>query len=437
MAIPLIALSIVILSLAFNEFTLPLVLGTEYSSLEAADLIIVRAIDVCLLSFGGLIFLFRNNRSALINLGLTTGSLIFLFGAAELALRIIRTAPEGVNIYADNPSGKGSFRLKRNYTKSVTMGDSTIAIHTNAEGMHWRDLRANDSGKKQTIAFVGDSFTFGLWASDWSKGLVGVLEKTLQNDDFRILNFGVPGYGFADIELQIIEDVITHNPQHIVVVSYMGNDLLDTYLGMQRYRVSESGLLTFRPDVLEGKIPQQYRRKHVTSLLSMLSIFESVKLVREVFQKYTYTRESPTAAQAFVRKDYESDLFWSQTEYPEFAKNALEASLDSLRRIHQYCLARDVNLSLVAIPSQSQVYFPDNFGDGYDVKMPQNFFAEFARSEDIPYFDLLPHLQKWVAINQADLHYRFDGHFNDLGHEVSGQLIAIFMAEVISKDQGP
>ncbi|MCJ7827590.1 hypothetical protein MUP65_00380, partial [Patescibacteria group bacterium] len=81
-----------------------------------------------------------------------------------------------------------------------------IIIKTNSYGMHWREVSLTKSLEKKRIAFVGDSFTFGLWADRVENSFVGVFDSLLSSESFEVLNFGVNGYGLDDEELLIKEE---------------------------------------------------------------------------------------------------------------------------------------------------------------------------------------------------------------------------------------
>ena len=105
------------------------------------------------------------------------------------------------------------------------------------EGPYWSSaerLRAPGEGfvydkveGKTDIAIVGDSFTFGdevRHEETWGYEL-----EQLLGEEFRILNFGVPGYGLGQAYLRYEVDVRQWNPK-IVILSFIDDDLLRTRL---------------------------------------------------------------------------------------------------------------------------------------------------------------------------------------------------------------
>lgn len=182
---------------------------------------------------------------------------VYLF-ILEAFLQFIDYMPGALNLYMANPNRAGSFRLKPNLDIITKVGARDVIIKTNSHGMRWREVSLDIPQTKKRVAFMGDSFTFGLWADKVENSLVGVFDALLESHNFEVLNFGVPAYGFEDMELQIKEHVLPFQPDYIVLMFYSGNDFLDTYLGTERYYVSKRGVLKLNEENLKSKIPREF-----------------------------------------------------------------------------------------------------------------------------------------------------------------------------------
>ena len=230
-----------------------------------------------------------------------------------------------------------------------------------------------------------------------------------------------------DVELQIQEQVLGFSPTSIVLVFYTGNDLLDTLLGLQRYSVSANGTLQLDQDILREKIPADMlddgwgARDALASF--RLSAFLG-QVVRGIRSDEWGHRDGVRAPEA---ETYTSNMFWSQRRYPAFAQEARRVSLAALTRIQELCDQYGVQLLVVSVPSIEQIYNPSWFGDSYDIRLPQRYIEEFAGSASVPYLDLLPSLAIEAREKGRNLHFQSDGHFNNLGHQVSGELVAEFI----------
>ncbi len=187
--------------------------------------------------------------------------------ASEMGLRVYegwgserRRPPEELDLLHPSPRGTGSFRLKPNLDVATSMGPYQVRIETNRHGMRWREVSKENTEGRRRVGFFGDSFTFGCWAEDVEHSLVGVFEKSVSPERWEVLNFGVGGYGFADIELQLEEEALEFDLFYAVLVSFNGNDFRDTYLGAGKDHIIH-GTAVLDDDVLEKKVPRSFFEK--------------------------------------------------------------------------------------------------------------------------------------------------------------------------------
>ena len=95
--------------------------------------------------------------------------------------------------------------------------DFDVAYNTNARGFRGR---FGQQGRK--VAYVGDSFTFGLGVEDEE-----TFVSLLQSPDRSTWNLGVIGYSTDQEALLIERKVLEWQPDEIVLAVYLGNDLFD------------------------------------------------------------------------------------------------------------------------------------------------------------------------------------------------------------------
>ncbi len=355
-------------------------------------------------------------------------SLAVSLGLAELVLRAINYAPAEYAYFRENPNGTASYRLRPNLDVVASFGRKRIAIKTNSHGMRWREVSVNKSPMSTRVAFVGDSFTFGQWADRVEQSLVAVFEDQMAPGGVEALNFGVPGYGLADTELLIREQVLNFRPETIVLMFYNGNDFLDTYLGLERYSVAENGSLQTNNQVLENKIPEAFRPagRNLQKVLTDYSYL--ARLLKVGINSLNRADQSTPRSTKTLNRSYTSNLFWSQTDYPEFAVTARQTTLEALERITKLCRQNDVEFRIVSIPSMEQVNFPTDLGKEFQRDLPQRYLSEFAASHSVPYLDLLPGLAS-VRDSGREMYYPADGHFNNEGHRVVGGLLSAFFTQ--------
>jgi lysophospholipase L1-like esterase len=360
------------------------------------------------------------------NVVLLLFSCCFALVVGEIFLRAIGYAPEELHLFRDNPNGTGSYRLRPNLNVVTRSGKS---IKTNSHGMRWREIPLVHPEVKKRIAFVGDSFTFGLWANTVEECFVSVFEHQLGPDKFEALNFGVPGFGFLDIELLLQEEVFPFRPDCVVLMSYNGNDFFDTYLGPDRYHVARNGVLSLNRKALEQKVPADLRRKGFKFQRSLLEHVYLLRLVNAGLKSALGPRSLKSREPAGADRSYTSNLFWSQKHYPRFALDAKNSSLEALNRISQVCKQNGIELRIAAIPSIEQVLYPEVLGEDYVREFPQEYLREFAEKNSLPFLDLLPGLSRDAREHGQELYDRVDGHFSNEGHRVVGTLLASFFKD--------
>ena len=368
------------------------------------------------------------HRDRLVKIALLLASLAVSLGLAELVLRAINYAPAEYAYFRENPNGTASYRLRPNLDVVASFGQMKIVVKTNSHGMRWREVPVNKPPMGSRIAFVGDSFTFGQWADRVEQSLVAVFEDQMAPNGVEALNFGVPGYGLADIELLIREQVLKFQPESIVLMFYNGNDFLDTYLGLNRYSVTENGSLRTNNQVLESKIPEPFRPAGRNLQKFLIDHSYLARLLKTGINSLNPADQSAPRKTKTMNRSYTSNLFWSQTDYPEFAIAAKHTALEALERITILCRQNDVEFRIVSIPSMEQVNFPTDLGSEYRRDLPQRYLSEFAASHSVPFLDLLPGLAL-VRDSGREIYYPADGHFNNEGHRVVGGLLSAFFTQ--------
>ncbi len=358
---------------------------------------------------------------------------VTIVAGSEAFFRLYRRfyAPRKLALVRENPHGTGSYRLLPGLDVTTHVEGRKVRLRTNSLGMPWREVsRAKPAGARR-VAFVGDSFTFGLWADTWKQGFAGVVDAILAPGGFEVLNFGTPGYGLDDMALQIREDVIDFRPDYLVLVFYNGNDFSDTWLGTGKYRVLK-GRLTNAP-LMNDKVPPAYRAKP-RSPKGAGGPGERVQSFLKShlgFYRLLSRRKPRGISREFrVSDKFLSKSFWSQDPYPPIANEARDVSLRRIAEIDDLCRRTHVRLLLVALPDKQQVYSKAQRGPGYDIRRPQIFVEEFARERGIPYLDLLPVARRHLEETKASLYARRDAHLNDEGHRLFGRVIAAWLEEI-------
>ena len=379
-----------------------------------------------------ILFAYSRSRRVLFPVLATTVSTLVSLTATEVFLRSYEAwqheqqqlPPEKLSLFEPNPEGTGSYRLKPNLDLVTSVADSEVKIHTNSHGMPWREVSVEPSGKRR-IAFFGDSFTFGSWADSVERSFVGVFEESLSSE-WEVLNFGVGGYGFADVELLLAEKGIDFEPSFVVVVMYNGNDFRDTYLGLWKELLVD-GTAVLNEQNLKERVPERF----VNAPHTMAHPSPETSILKEWLRRLAvfrfvapFLRMENLTVDFVASSRFVSYSFWSQFPYSEVAVRAKDVSLETLTRIDDLARTNGARLIVVALPTRDQVYSGRMSGDHYDIDLPQAYARLFAREANIPFLDLLPPLRAYVAETNKNLFVRGDTHLNNKGHLLVGRYLA-------------
>ncbi|NOY39129.1 MAG: hypothetical protein GXO95_02540 [Nitrospirae bacterium] len=390
--------------------------------------IAIWVLDIFLVSTG-LIFISFAKRHQVVNLIILLVSLLICLFATEGILRLLEPKPATINgLLVENPRGTGSYRVRPDINIVAGVGSKEIVLKTNSYGMWWREVSRKNPLKKTRIAFVGDSFTFGLWADTPEKGMVGVFDSLLNSKKYEVLNFGVPGFGPPDIELQLREEVLAFKPDNVILIFYNGNDFKDAYWGMNKYKIV-NGITEWNKAIRKDRIPAAFRKKSsIMSFIKDLAIYRRFDSLISMF-----LRRLGPPSEFSVSRLFSSQRFWSRKDYPEVAIEARDKTLKDLDNIRRLLSENNIQLAIVSIPYREQVYSASLTGKNYDLNLPQRYVQEYAEAHSIPYLDLLPILRSYVRREKKPIYVPNDIHFNNEGHHIIGKAIKDFFKGRVEK----
>jgi len=380
----------------------------------------------------------RNRRLGLAMAAFTVVScLLVLEGGLRFHDWLLPGPPKGMGLelalLQENPAGTGSYRLRPNLDLETQVGRERIHIRTNSFGMAWREVAMKGDPARRRVAFLGDSFTFGSWAPDASRTFVGVFEKNLPPGRFEALNFGVGGYGLLDEELILKELALSFGPSYVVVVSYMGNDFRDTWLGLDRENIVR-GTAVINRETLRARVPSPYLDADPrVPLPCPKTVWRRAAEASAVFRRVAPLLDLEDLCVIFrPNRSFLQPAFWSSVPPPKVALDARDAVWDSLSRMEELTASRDARLAVVALPTSAQVYALEPFGERFDTALPQAYLQRFCRDRGIPYLDLLPLLRQQAAVSNRRLYLDRDIHLTEFGHQRVGELTAGWFASEVA-----
>lgn len=353
-------------------------------------------------------------------LGLAAG-----LGITEVALRVLDYQPGRLGLFV---AGEGTHLVQPDLAIDTRVYDADVRLVTNAHGMRGPATTVQGDGRTR-VALLGDSFAFGLWATRTETTFAAVLEQRL--DGVEVLNFGVPGYGFTDMRLRLEQDVLAFRPDHVLIVSYNGNDVVDTFLGQGRYSVARDGTLRRELQPIVDAIPEPWYSADRARDPRGVWDWATVKLLRSA-GRAIWRRPPPPVSDEPPMITWGIGHFWSQSEPPPLVADATAHALRELDRVRALCDEAGVGLAVAALPYLDQVERPGLFaGAELDIDLPQRHIADWARGNGTPYLDLRPPL----AAADGTLYWVGEGHLTDAGHAVVGAALAPFVDGLVSAPQ--
>ncbi len=172
---------------------------------------------------------------------------VFSYGAYELPM--FETRPHGT-----------SYRLLPNLHYINLVENTRVQIDTDAWGNVGKAaIPPERDSELKRIAVIGDSFAFGLWASDYSRSMVGIAAEQTAEQDVEWVNFSVPAYGYSDMRIRLEDDVFRWQPDLVLLCTFNGNDIRETFLGPEQ-TVIVNGLAKHNEELTRSRLPEGLRR---------------------------------------------------------------------------------------------------------------------------------------------------------------------------------
>jgi hypothetical protein len=71
--------------------------------------------------------------------------------------------------------------------------------------------------------------------------------------------------------------------------------------------------------------------------------------------------------------------------------------------------------------------YPEINNYSWDLEKPEKLLKNITKRNDIRYFALLPTFKKYVNKTGAMVHFYYDGHWNEVGHELAAKSLYIYL----------
>jgi len=290
--------------------------------------------------------------------------------------------------------------------------DFVARYATNAEGLRGAAWPEPSASSGQRTVFLGDSFTFGLGVND-DETFVQLLNT--EGSGTTYLNAGIAGYSTDQQFLYLKDRLATWHVNHLVLVVYLSNDLLDNELrfplqaemGKPLFRASLAGLeLTNVPVPPTPKPREERARTLATAVLGR-------ELPGTWRNQWQLTRSLGLAESA------DSELLAGM---PERLAGPVDLFVQLVAGIRALCAANNVGFRLVLMPGRSYVEMPGSLSAAFQDELRRQILARQGDLGTLP-IDLASQLRERYATTGEHLFFPNEGHLNQAGHRVVAELL--------------
>lgn len=316
------------------------------------------------------------------------------------------------------------WRLTPNWTGKHKHYDFDVTYTTNSYGFRG-DFMAESKRSGSKVAFVGDSFTFSFGVNDQETFVHLLNSRQPQLNTY--LNFGIPGFSTDQEYLLIKEQVLYFNPDVILLVVYLGNDLFDNELAFPLqannakpyFELTADGLVLKNSPVPLKSKPKELARQNLMAVVlgddhrsgspvaRFLSRFELLRL----FKINLYKPLDP--ARFDDRFESKLRLFF--------------AIVEQTRRA---CRQKGVQLSLVLMPGRSYVQRPGSPSAQFQNYLRRKIVENEAKIR-VRVIDLASHLRGQYQKNPGKWYYPHEGHLTPAGHRVVADILIKSLCDLI------
>ncbi len=373
-------------------------------------------------------------RAALAALGLVLALLI-----GELALRILGPHLPVLNSLTSIASFQTyhptyGFFHRPGAAGWIRTPEFTSFVQISAQGLRDREFAIPKPAGTFRALVLGDSFVEGAQIpleATVAKRLEQRLRATA-GEQIEIVNAGNAGFGTAQELLFLERDGPTFQPDLVLLVFFVDNDLPDNGYGVSVERgldtdrrpfflLDERGDLWLRPFTAPEADPLGGAKATARRFSRLVNVVENLALWQEA-------RDQENQQIGKNRPSY-------QIEPPPEWEEAWLVTEKLIARAGAVARAMGADFLLVVAPSNYQideqawrwlVAGAQDRGRRYDRETPNRRLSKIAERTSTPVFDLLPGIRH-AAANGARLYFADDGHWTAEGHAAGARLLTDYL----------
>ncbi|MEH2171909.1 SGNH/GDSL hydrolase family protein [Nostoc sp.] len=405
--------------------------------------------------------------AVMLTLVLLLGGIVLGLAVVEIGLRIAGVEYKTFYTFDEHRGWAG-----RPYAAGWVHDEGEAYIQYNSEGFHDREHSPVKPENTIRIALLGDSFTEARQLPQ-TQGVAAVIERELKNcptlagRDVEVMNFGVNGYGTDQELITLQEKVWNYSPDLILLNFYPGNDLINNFRPLTEKMVSQTAMdnsALMKPYfvdrdgdwVVDDSFVNMdiYRSQKSWWHQAYLQFQDRLRILQLLKQaKYALPlphqdnkkqdlqlASKPVTLSPFTDPEWQN--FLKQTEWLIYNtatdsewQQAWQQTERLISLIHNETIAKKANFAVVTLTTPLQVNPDPIVRDRQEVSgltdwfYPEKRIAALGEHEGFTTINLGEYFQAYAQQNNVCLHgfdntFHCDGHWNALGHQLAGEIVA-------------
>lgn len=371
--------------------------------------------------------------------GLLAFGLLIGLGTVEVALRLLAPYLTVVNSLTSIATFQTYHPIYGFFHRPGASGwietpEFTSHVSFNSRGLRDREIELPKPPGHYRVIVLGDSFVEGAQVpieATVSRQLEPLLASASPGRQVETVNAGNAGFGTAQELLFLEHEGAVYQPDVVVLVFFVDNDLPDNGYRVARERdLDATRRPFFVPDgngdveLRPGLAPPTDRMEVVRPYLRRLVSYNLI-------ENFLLWHEAREQEQAQIGKNRPTYL----PEPPREWEEAWWVTEQILGRVRQTASSLGSELVVVAAPSFYQVDddawhgLIDNTRDRnrYRQDAPNRRLAEIAARQQLRFLDLLPAMRQ-AQTSGGNLYLPADGHWTSEGHAFAARQIAEYLA---------
>jgi len=301
--------------------------------------------------------------------------------------------------------------VSRDWRGGHVHSDYDVKYTTNGFGHRGVPVATAKQPGEKRYAYLGDSFTFGMGVNDDET----FTEVLASRGKVRHLNFGVPGYS-TDQEVLYAEDKVARfEPDVVVLVVYLGNDLIDNLAPYplqvdfaKPYFELENGNLAIR----NTPVPRQPKPAALRARSFSSVVLQGVKTKQSLLGRSEILRR-------LGYRDRADDISGVLADNVEPSIELFDALL---QRLDEGVRSMNAKLVVALLPGRSFVHEPRGYSAQYQDYIRRLIMARLKKT-DIGVLDLGSELRRQFDKGETDLYFPLDGHLTVNGHRIMADFL--------------